>query len=83
MGMFGTDPEVVRLHDRVLRLERLVEAIAAHLGVATPADPVDEEIAAHIAAGRHIQAVRRYREATGASLSAAKAHVDGLRDAAR
>ncbi len=58
------------------RLERKVDAIAAHLGLATAEVEGVEEIDALLREGKLIAAVARYRELTGADLLEAKQAVD-------
>ncbi|MDP9795629.1 ribosomal protein L7/L12 [Catenuloplanes nepalensis] len=61
---------------RLAAIERQQRAILDHLGVAPPSYPDVVELAGQ---GRSIEAIRLYRQHTGASLVEAKRFVDGLR----
>jgi ribosomal protein L7/L12 len=68
-----------RSESRLARLERRVDAIAAHVGL--PPEPVPagmDEVLALLADGRKIPAIKRYREVTGAGLREAKDAVDEI-----
>ena len=68
-----------RSESRLARLERRVDAIAAHVGL--PPEPVPagmDEVLALLADGRKIPAIKRYRELTGAGLREAKEAVDEI-----
>lgn len=64
-----------------LRMQRQLDAIMKHLGLAEP--PVSHpgalspQVAALIAAGRKIEAIRLYRQETDEGLKQAKAAVEG------
>jgi ribosomal protein L7/L12 len=62
---------------RLALLERKLDAVLHHLGVEVP-DPHLEQVRALMGQGRTIQAVRAYRDATGAGLREAKQAVDRL-----
>jgi ribosomal protein L7/L12 len=62
---------------RLARLERKLDALLRHSGVNVPA-LIDKEIGELLRAGKKIDAIRVYREMTGAGLKEAKAHVEGL-----
>ncbi|MBL9123778.1 MAG: zinc-ribbon domain-containing protein [Planctomycetaceae bacterium] len=49
-------------------------------GAAAPADPLAERLAPLIAAGRTIEAIKHYREATGVGLAEAKSAVELYRE---
>ncbi len=80
MGLFG--PSDPALRAQVARLERKIDAIAAHLGItgivgsAGPSDSLDDDVRELIAAGKTIAAIKLYRERTRASLADAKAAVE-------
>ena len=59
------------------RLERKIDLILKHLGIA-PNQGVDEKIMELIKAGEKIQAIKLYREQTGAGLKEAKDYVESL-----
>jgi ribosomal protein L7/L12 len=56
-------------------VQRKLDLMMNHLGIAAPEDPV---VLRHLADGRRVEAVRAYREQTGASLLEAKQAVDRL-----
>jgi hypothetical protein len=59
------------------RLERKVDLILKHLGI-DPNQGVDEKIMELLKAGQKIQAIKLYREQTGAGLKDAKDYVERL-----
>ncbi|WIV54668.1 hypothetical protein [Amycolatopsis nalaikhensis] len=66
-----------RLGKRLDRVERKLDAIAAHLGVTT-AEPDIPEVTALLRQGKKIQAIKVYRERTGADLKEARDAVERL-----
>jgi ribosomal protein L7/L12 len=66
-----------RLKDQLGRLERKLDALLRHSGMDVAA-LADKDAAELLRAGRRIDAIRVYREWTGAGLAEAKAHVEGL-----
>src|SRR5689334_1077318 len=56
-------------------VQRKLDLVLDHLGIAAP-EPV--EVVAHLENGRTVEAVRAYREHTGASLLEAKQAVDRI-----
>lgn len=63
--------------DRSLqRLERKVDLLLAHAGVAEPEDPKMAEIDDLLAQGKKIQAIKVHREVTGSDLVEAKEAVE-------
>jgi hypothetical protein len=60
---------------QMYRIERKLDAIMLHLGIALPSDGMDD-IRALIAAGKKIEAIKQYRERTGADLAQAKLAID-------
>jgi ribosomal protein L7/L12 len=62
---------------RLALLERKLDAVLHQLGVEVP-DPHLEQVKALVGQGRTVQAVKAYREATGAGLLEAKEAVDRL-----
>ena len=58
-------------------IERRLAAIMDHLGVAEP-EPDTSGVAAYVAAGKTVEAIKLYREQTGASLLDAKNAVDEI-----
>ena len=59
------------------RLERKVDLILTHLGL-DPNQGMDETIVELVKSGQKIQAIKLYREQTGAGLKEAKDYVEGL-----
>lgn len=91
--MFGRrralQQQVDRLHRRNRELEGAVRELAARAGVGgdelerilSDADPgLNPEVRRLLDEGRHVSAIRAYREATGAGLREAKEAVDRYRD---
>lgn len=62
---------------RLALVERKLDAVLDHLGVEVP-EPHMEQVAALLGQGKTIQAIKAYREATGADLREAKEAVDRL-----
>jgi hypothetical protein len=62
---------------RLRRIERKVDLILSHLGI-DPSQGVSQQVMEHMKAGQKIQAIKAYREQTGAGLKEAKDHVEGL-----
>lgn len=62
---------------RLAHVERKLDAVLDHLGVDIP-DPHLEQVHALLREGRTIQAIKAYRETTGADLREAKEAVDRL-----
>ena len=66
-----------RLSRRLDRMERKLDAIVAQLGV-TVEEPGLAEVAALLREGKKIQAIKLYRENTGADLKEARDAVERL-----
>lgn len=66
-----------RLIRRLAVVERKLDAVLDHLGVEVP-EPHLQKVEALLGQGRTIQAIKAYREATGADLREAKEAVDRL-----
>ena len=64
-----------------LRMQRQIDAIMKHLGLAEPSasrpGALSPQVAALVAAGRKIEAIKLYRQETGEGLKKAKAAVEG------
>ncbi len=71
MGLFG-GPDVSELASRISRLERSVALIMESMGLELPQDPVADAIRDAVDAGRKIEAIKLYREASGVGLAEAK-----------
>ena len=91
--MFGRDKQLQARVDHLARevrvLEDLVARLAHRAGVGTAelaqlrgqTQPgITPEIRSLVAQGKHIPAIKAYREATGAGLKEAKDAIDALRD---
>lgn len=71
--------------DRITRLEAQVAFLAERLSISAEelenhsSKPVPTEVQELVDGGHEVKAIRAYRQATGASLKAAKAVVGGLR----
>jgi hypothetical protein len=76
LGFLLGGPEVQGLEARVARLERLVDRLLEASGVELPRHPATDEIDALVAAGKKIEAIKVYRQATGAGLAEAKRAID-------
>lgn len=74
MGLFFTSSSN---EGRLRAIERKLDAIMAHLGIAEGSNDVAEvrQLASN---GRKIEAIKLYREQTGCGLAEAKAFVDSL-----
>jgi hypothetical protein len=75
MGLFS-GPDTARLEARVARVERMLTMVMEHLGLELPAHPAADAIREAVDAGRKIEAIKLYREATGAGLAEAKDAID-------
>lgn len=75
LGLVGI---VAKLSKQLELIRRDVNAIALHLNVAPAGTKLPPEILGLIQAGRKIEAIKVYREATGASLADAKRAVEEL-----
>jgi Ribosomal protein L7/L12 C-terminal domain len=62
---------------RLKRLERKVDLILSHLGL-DPNQGVSPQVMELVKAGQKIQAIKVYREQTGAGLKEAKDYVESL-----
>lgn len=76
-GFGGVESKLRRADRRMAELERKIDLIAEHLGVRTES-PELEKVTALLRAGKKIQAIRAYREITGAGLREATLEVDRL-----
>jgi ribosomal protein L7/L12 len=73
----GSSATERRLSRRLERMERKLDAIVAQLGV-TVEEPGLAEVAALVREGKKIQAIKVYRENTGADLKEARDAVERL-----
>jgi hypothetical protein len=75
---------IERKLDRLSRLEAKVDALLEHDGVTfNPFQKVPPGVEEALRAGRMIDAIKQYREATGADLAVAKRVIDELQQRAR
>ncbi|TXC96682.1 ribosomal protein L7/L12 [Streptomyces sp. ISID311] len=72
----GTDRRSKALERRLQRLEKKVDLLLAHAGVAEPEDPRMAEIDELLTQGKKIQAIKVHRELTGSGLAEAKEAVE-------
>ncbi|MBL7261554.1 ribosomal protein L7/L12 [Paractinoplanes lichenicola] len=63
---------------RLAAIERKLDTIMNHLGIEEPATTEDPEVLAHLMRGEKIQAIKVYRERTGAGLAEAKNAVERM-----
>lgn len=75
--MFTDNSALSRLSRQVAALDRKLDLILAHLGLEAPQREY-AEVVEHLRAGRKIQAIKAFREATGAGLADAKNEVDAM-----
>ena len=79
--MTYTDHEIFELRQRVARLERQIAFLMENLGVEYHEEPnqgVSPEVADLVRRGRKIQAIKLFRQETGADLRYAKESADTL-----
>ncbi|MEU2386325.1 hypothetical protein ABZ606_17005 [Streptomyces sp. NPDC012461] len=77
LGAAGLQSRIARTDRRLARVERKLDRMLDHLGLHEEL-PRREEITALVREGRTVQAIKVYREATGADLLEAKQAVDRL-----
>ncbi|RSM41219.1 hypothetical protein DMA12_24760 [Amycolatopsis balhimycina DSM 5908] len=77
LGSSATDRRLTRVDRRLARVERKLDAIADRLGVAV-VEPELAEVTALLRQGKKIQAIKAYRESTGAGLAEARDAVERL-----
>ncbi|MCZ4125507.1 ribosomal protein L7/L12 [Streptomyces sp. H39-S7] len=70
--------KVDRVERRLRLMERRQELILTHLGVEDPISPDLREIVELVCQGKKIQAIKVYRDLTGAGLKEAKEAVERL-----
>ena len=63
---------------RIAAVERKLDLIMKHLGVADQLPPQDPEVVQHLMQGQKIQAIKVYRERTGVGLREAKDEVERI-----
>ncbi len=77
VGIAGVESRISRADRRVARVERKLDLVLDHLGLAEH-DPRMDEVASLAREGKIVQAVKRYREITGDGLKESKEAVDRL-----
>lgn len=77
LGTGSIENRISRADRRAARIEHKLDLILGHLGLTEP-EPWSDEVNALLRAGKKIQAIKVYREATGAGLREAKEAVDKL-----
>ena len=75
---FGKPSPKAPPYDRLDRIEKKLDLIMDHLGLVPPKPDYENEIKELKRKGNQIQAIKRYREITGAGLFEAKNYVDQL-----
>ncbi|MEV6449165.1 hypothetical protein [Amycolatopsis sp. NPDC051716] len=73
----STNRKLGRVDRRLARVERKLDAIADRLGVSTE-EPELAEVSALLRQGKKIQAIKAYRDRTGADLKEARDAVERL-----
>lgn len=73
----GLEARLGRTDRRIARVERKLDLILGHLGVQQD-DPELERVVALVRDGQKIQAIKAYREVTGAGLKEAKDAVERM-----
>jgi ribosomal protein L7/L12 len=63
---------------RLAAIERKLDLIMENLGIEEPEPDVNGEVLRELQAGRKIQAIKAYREATGVGLKEAKDEVEAV-----
>jgi ribosomal protein L7/L12 len=77
LGSSATDRRLARVDRRLARVEEKLDAIAGHLGVALT-EPDLPQVREFLRQGKKIQAIKAYRESTGADLKEARDAVERL-----
>lgn len=77
LGWSASERRIVRMERRLGLLERKIDAVLEHLGVPI-IEPGFEQVEELLRQGRKIQAIKVYRERTGAGLAEAKDAVERL-----
>jgi len=76
-GIGSIENRVSRQDKRMARVEHKLDLVLDHLGL-REREPWSDEVDALLREGKKIQAIKVYREATGAGLKEAKEAVDKL-----
>ncbi|MEV1084361.1 hypothetical protein AB0I98_40175 [Streptomyces sp. NPDC050211] len=79
VALWGTvEIRVRRIDRRTAHLERKVDLLLEQLGVHDPGPAELDEVSALVRKGKKIQAIKLYRDVTGADLVEAKAAVERM-----
>ncbi|MFJ7075393.1 ribosomal protein L7/L12 [Streptomyces sp. NPDC098781] len=76
--VFTIENRISRADRRVARVERKLDLVLDHLGLRENDDPRMSEVAALLRDDKKIQAIKVYREITGAGLKEAKEAVERM-----
>ena len=79
--MSGVDREILELKERVAKLETQVAYLLRNLGLEHPEPPprpASSEVLELVRLGRHVDAIRLFRQETGAGLKDAKTFIESL-----
>ena len=76
-GFAGAEARIKRTDRRIARVEQKLDLILDHLGL-SQADPALQQVTALLRDGKKIQAIKVYREITGADLKEAKDAVERM-----
>jgi ribosomal protein L7/L12 len=63
---------------QIQALQRRVDALERHLGLAPPPQQVDPHLAEMLRAGRMVQAIKVYADQNGVDLMTAKQAIEGI-----
>ncbi|MFZ4183226.1 hypothetical protein ACPCTK_15615 [Streptomyces pseudogriseolus] len=77
LGVASIQTALSRSERRVARVERKLDQVMRHLGLEEEV-PRRDEVLALVRDGKQVQAIKLYREATGAGLVEAKQAVDAM-----
>ncbi len=75
LGWGTSDRKIARIERRLGLVESKIDAVLEHLGIPF-AEPRFEDVDAYLRAGKKMQAIKAYRERTGAGLAEAKEAVE-------
>ncbi|WP_328469568.1 ribosomal protein L7/L12 [Actinoplanes sp. NBC_00393] len=70
--------EQARISGRLAAIERKLDAVMKHLGIAEPRGEHQPDVVRHLEQGNKIQAIKAYREQTGVGLAEAKHEVERI-----
>ena len=76
-GFAGAETRIKRTDRRIARVEQKLDLVLGHLGL-SQADPALDQVTALLRDGRKIEAIKVYREITGAGLKEAKEAVERM-----